>query len=73
MKKGPDMISEFINKHFKLILIILAILFAVYVWPTPYRDMPNYNIGNSHIPFRMHRITGIGELWFPGTGWKAMK
>lgn len=48
----------------KLILIILAVLFAIYVWPTPYKYM---NIDGGQ-PFRMHRITGKGELWFRSVG-----
>jgi hypothetical protein len=54
------------NNIIKLILIILVILFGVYIWPTPYRYM---SIGNN-IPFRMNRITGIGEVWEGSEGWK---
>jgi len=58
------------NNFLKLILIVLVLLFAVYVWPTPYRYMPNYH---SHIPFRINRITGVGELWWGSRGWEKMK
>lgn len=60
-----------INNIIKLILIILVILFAVYVWPTPYRSMPNYRGGGT--PFRIHRITGTGEIWMRGGGWTEIK
>jgi hypothetical protein len=60
------------NNIIKLILIILAILFAVYVWPTPYRNMPPLERYGSHIPFRIHRITGKGELWY-NKGWTVIK
>jgi len=59
-----------INIFIKLILIVLMILFAIYVWPTPYRYMSNYSGVN--IPFRIHRITGTGEIWYSGR-WEAIK
>lgn len=59
-----------LNVFIKLILVILVILFAVYVWPTPYRNMPNYRGGGT--PFRIHRITGVGEIWRSG-GWREIK
>ena len=59
-----------INNIIKLILIILVLLFAVYVWPTPYRNMPYYRGGST--PFRIHRITGTGEIW-RGGGWKEIE
>lgn len=59
-----------INNIIKLILIILVVLFLVYVWPTPYKYMPHYG---GKIPFRIHRITGKGELWYLGTGWIKAK
>ncbi len=59
------------NNIIKLILIILVVLFLVYVWPTPYRHMPDY-LGVK-APFRIHRITGIGEMWFRDTGWTKLK
>ncbi|MBA7586727.1 hypothetical protein ES708_28732 [subsurface metagenome] len=59
------------NNIIKLILIVLVILFAVYVWPTPYRYMPDYLSGR--VPFRIHRITDIGEAWFQGTGWTKLE
>ena len=60
-----------INVFIKLILIALVILFGVYVWPTPYRNMPPYLGG--HTPFRINRVTGIGETWYPSTGWEVIK
>lgn len=59
-----------LNVFIKIILIVLVILFAVYVWPTPYRNMPNYRGGSR--PFRIHRITGTGETW-TGGGWKEIE
>jgi len=59
-----------VNNIIKLLLIILVLLFAVYVWPKPYRNMPNYRGGS--IPFRIHRITGTGEIW-RGEGWVETK
>jgi hypothetical protein len=73
MKIGIPKIIKIINEpkifkvFIKLILILLVILFAVYVWPTPYRNMPPF--GGGHTPFRIHRITGIGELWYHSKGW----
>jgi len=46
------------NNIIKLILIVLVILFAIYVWPTPYKYMPFEYCSR---PLRIHRITGIGE------------
>lgn len=67
------------NVFIKLILIVLVILFAVYVWPTPYRNISSgypypreYNAGDSHIPFRINRVTGIGEIWFRYVGWRKL-
>ena len=57
------------SNFIKLLLIILVILFAVYVWPTPYRNMPDY-LGK--LPFRIHRITGTGEIWTAG-GWEEIR
>lgn len=59
------------NNIIKLILVVLVILFAVYVWPTPYRYMPDGISGR--VPFRIHRITGTGEAWFRGEGWTELK
>ncbi len=36
-----------INNIIKLILIILVVLFAVNVWPTPYRNMPHLDGGQA--------------------------
>jgi hypothetical protein len=61
------------NNFIKLILIVLVILFGIYVWPTPYRNMPPTSyISSNHRPFRIHRITGRGELWSPSLGWKVI-
>jgi len=59
-----------INNIIKIILTVLVILFAIYVWPTPYRYMPDYLGGT--VPFRIHRITGTGEAWFGGEGWTKL-
>ena len=59
-----------INNIIKIILTIFAILFAIYVWPTPYKYMPS---SYSSRPLRIHRITGIGETWRWDTGWRVMK
>ena len=59
------------NNIIKIILIILVILLAIYVWPTPYMYMPDYLGGK--VPFRIHRITGTGEIWFRDTGWTKLK
>ena len=59
-----------INNIIKIILTILVILFAIYVWPTPYRYMPSTY---SSQPLRIHRITGIGEYWNRNTGWRVIK
>lgn len=56
------------NNIIKLILIILVVLFAVYIWPTPYRYMPPYTSRFGSLPFRIHRITGTGEVW-SNIGW----
>ncbi len=74
----PSIIHVVLNKiklfkgsnFIKLIIIVLVILFTIYVWPTPYRNMPNY-LG-SKVPFRIHRITGTGEIWIRG-GWEKIK
>ena len=68
------------NNFIKIILIVLAILFGVYVWPTPYRNIssgyPNpkkYYLGNdTKIPFRINRITGTGYIWINGI-WRETK
>lgn len=53
------------NNFIKLILIILAVLFAIYVWPTPYRYI---KINNN--PARMHRITSKIEYYSGGKWYK---
>ncbi|MBE3128415.1 MAG: hypothetical protein IMZ60_01920 [Actinobacteria bacterium] len=73
-----------INNFIKLILIIIVILFAIYVWPTPYKYIGSgypfpqeYNARDSNIPFRIHRVTGRGEIWWYGEGgsmgWTKLK
>jgi membrane protein YdbS with pleckstrin-like domain len=37
----------------RIILIVLAVIFAIYVWPTPYRE---YRFGNRI--FQVNRFTG---------------
>jgi len=64
----------------KLILIVFVILFAIYVWPTPYKYIgggyPYYKKyfvdSSSKIPFRIQRITGRGEVW-TSNGWEVAK
>jgi hypothetical protein len=58
------------NNVIKLIVIVLVILFAIYVWPTPYRYMPYYR--GTKFPFRIHRITGKGEYWI-SNNWIEVK
>ncbi len=60
------------NNIIKLILIILTLLFAVYVWPTPYRNMNDIKYFGKNVPFRIHKITGVGEIW-KGGGWVEIK
>lgn len=72
--------SAGINNITKIILIVLVLLFAVYIWPTPYKYISSgypYHRGyfvdsSSKIPFRINRITGKGEVWYRG-GWEPPK
>ena len=69
-----------INNIIKIILTVLVILFVIYVWPTPYKYIgggypyyKKYRVdSSSKIPFRIHRITGKGEVW-SSNGWEVAK
>ncbi|HEY7680894.1 MAG TPA: hypothetical protein VIC04_10305 [Terriglobia bacterium] len=47
--------------------LILIVLVAWFVWPTPYR-YDRMNFGGTEFPVRTHRITGRTEILFP-SGW----
>jgi hypothetical protein len=55
------------------VLALLVILFALTVWPTPYRYHPNafYINGNAYT-VREHRVTGRMSYMF-GSGWVDME
>ncbi len=55
----------------KLVLIILACLFIYYVYPTPYKEMKPMK-QHFYSPFRMHRITGVGETFMRGK-WRKIE
>ncbi len=47
----------------KVLLGLLILAFAYYVWPTPWRyDMTR---GSQSIPFRINRFTGDAEMIIP--------
>ena len=51
-----------------LYLSILGILFAAYVWPTRYKDLPSGGPQNL-LKYRQDRFTGGVQFWFQGE-WK---
>ena len=52
------------------IIIIFVILFAYYVWPTPYIYMSTTWNGNT-FPTRVNRITDETEIFIIGGGWTS--
>ena len=54
-----------------VLVLIAAIPFAIYVWPTKYA----YNrlkVGESDFPVRIHRLTSDADYLTP-TGWRPLK
>ena len=54
------------------LLTLLAVAFAYYVWPTPWRYLP-YGYGQTNrmigTAMRVHRITGRTQVFYPTRGW----
>jgi len=53
-----------------VIIIIFIILFAYYVWPTPYIYMSTEWRENT-FPIRVNRITDETEIFIIGGGWTS--
>lgn len=52
----------------RLVLLALALGFALYVWPTRYR-YDHLNSEGSTYPVRIDRITGDADMLVPDQGW----
>jgi len=54
-----------------ILILIAAIPFAIYVWPTKYA-YDRLKLGEADFPVRMHRLTGDAEQLTP-VGWRPLK
>ena len=61
--------NAFLEKNWRILLIVGVFLFAVYVWPTIYRYHEGFS--EARLPLRENRFTGKIEFWRPGTGWST--
>jgi len=52
----------------KLLLIALVVLFAVYVWPGRYR-YDHVSVEGSTYPVRIDRLNGDADMLVPDEGW----
>ena len=53
-----EKLEKFIKNRWRLIALVGALLFALFVWPTLYKFIPN-----GHYPMRQNRITGEIQRW----------
>jgi hypothetical protein len=61
------MLENFLKNNWRSLLLLATILFAWFVWPTPYY----YYKGKDNALFRQNRFTGTAESYWGGLGkWK---
>ena len=70
LKQAGFTMQGFTKFCFTLILIA-AIPFAIYVWPTKYA-YDQIKLGEAQFPVRIHRITGNAEQLTPA-GWRPLR
>ncbi len=51
-----------------LLLLLLLVAFAAYVWPTRWR-YDHMTVDGDIVPVRMDRITGHADMLLPDEGW----
>ena len=54
-----------------ILILVAAIPFAVYVWPTKYA-YDRLKVGESDFPVRIHRVTSDADYLTPA-GWRPLK
>lgn len=54
--------ETFLSKNWKTLLVLVGILFAIFVWPTLYKDLP---MKGAYLQ-RQNRITGHVEICISG-------
>lgn len=59
------------QNRIKLILVVIVVMFASFVWPTLYR-YDHLTLGDSRVPVRINRFTGNAQLLYV-YGWVKMK
>jgi len=68
------MIESILIKNWRTILLVMVMLFAWFVWPTPYRECPPDKFEEKPILIRENRFTGTFEWRFRnGTQWEKAK
>jgi len=61
------MIENILQKHWRKFLLVGTILFALFLWPTPYTEMV---MRNAQI-LRVNRITGAVQIyWIEDGKWR---
>ena len=55
-----SLLTTLLRKNWKTMLFIGAVLFAWFVWPTPYKQLP---LGNGIVPQRENRFSKQVERW----------
>ena len=59
------------QRFITILLLVAAIPFAIYVWPTKYA-YDHIKLGDSQFPVRIHRLTSEADFLTPA-GWKPLK
>jgi hypothetical protein len=56
----------------RLALLLLAVAFMVYVWPTRYR-FDHVSVDGNTYPVRIDRFSGEGDMLVPDQGWTPVE
>lgn len=51
-----------------LLLLLVLLVFAAFVWPTLYRN-DHVTVDGDTYPVRIHRVTGRADMLVPEEGW----
>ena len=65
---GSKGIDGALRKRPAFLLFVVVILFAIFVWPTRYKELPSGGYQNL-IKYRQDRFTGEVQFWWQGE-WK---
>jgi len=63
--------NSFLVEYWRILLLFGVILFAYFVWPTPYKELKP--LGNWELPQRQNRFSGNCEIYQEGVWTKRTK